>query len=535
MKARMKKKLESKKLAAEKVLAEETALREKQEENEFHQRISGYFEELRRLYNELYPNQQETFDELCVNIKKIYKERKEDLKILDRERKSNPDWYKKNDILGMMMYVDRFSNNLNGVSEKLDYIQECNVNFLHLMPFLESQESGTMEDLEKFSDECRRRGISLCMDLRMTASDPGQQDLSEMISGILNLANKGIDVIRIDQQIHSVVRIMRIICEIVCPGALLLGTADMEPEEAISYMGTVEKPEFHMLDDVTMTAAVWHTVATRDVRLLRCRMDLVNHLQKDHVFLNYLRSYDGIGWKMDYEWLKQFGTDETAHKRYLSDFFTGNFPGSFGRGELYNDDPMFGAVRQCGTTASLCGVEKAAYEDNEEALRKAVRLDLTLHACLLIQTGIPVICSGDEIGQENDYSYHQDTKKCEDSRYLHGGRFQWEKAELRSKEGTVQAEIFRGLKKMEEIRGSHDCFAADADIWTVDTWDDSILGLVKTKNGEKLVALFNFSECDKVAWINEEDGMYTDLLSGREMEAKGVQIPAYGCFWLLKK
>jgi amylosucrase len=49
------------------------------------------------------------------------------------------------------------------------------------------------------------------------------------------------------------------------------------------------------------------------------------------------------------------------------------------------------------------------------------------------------------------------------------------------------------------------------------------------------VALFNFSEYDKVAWINEEDGMYRDLITGREMEARGVQIPAYGCYWLLKE
>ena len=87
----------------------------------------------------------------------------------------------------------------------------------------------------------------------------------------------------------------------------------------------------------------------------------------------------------------------------------------------------------------------------------------------------------------------------------------------------------------ENIRKNHKVFDADATAWTVDTWDDSILGLIKAKEEEKLVALFNFSQYDKVAWINEEDGMYVDLLSGREMEARGVQIPAYGCYWLMKK
>ena len=88
---------------------------------------------------------------------------------------------------------------------------------------------------------------------------------------------------------------------------------------------------------------------------------------------------------------------------------------------------------------------------------------------------------------------------------------------------------------MEEIRVQHEVFAADALAWTVDTWDDSILGIVKVKGDEKMVDLFNFSGYDKVAWINEDDGMYQDLFTGREMEARGVQIPAYGYYWLLKK
>lgn len=290
-----------------------------------------------------------------------------------------------------------------------------------------------------------------------------------------------------------------------------------------------------MLYNVTTMATTWHTVATKDARLIRRQMDIINSLPKDYVFLNYLRCHDDIGWGLDYEWLKQFGVEEVAHKRYLSDFFTGKFPGSFGRGELYNDDPTSGDARQCGTTASLCGVEKAAYERNEEELKKAVRFDLTLHAYMLTQAGIPVIYSGDEIGQENDYTYHEDQKKWEDSRYLHRGHFQWDKEQLRHTEGTVQNEIFQGLDKLEKIRSSHPVFEADAASWTIDSWDDSILALAKAKGEEKLVALFNFSEYDKVAWINENDGMYQDLITGREMEARGVQIPAYGCYWLLKK
>ncbi|NCB92001.1 MAG: amylosucrase [Clostridia bacterium] len=613
---------------------------EKPVEKEFDKRFAKHYDELKWLYCELYQGQQWAFDELCDNLKKISTGRKADLKELDRIREKNPNWYKKNDILGMMMYVDAFAGNLDGVREKLDYLRECNVNYLHLMPLLESPEGrsdggyavadfrkvqpelGTMDDLEHLADECRKDGISLCLDFVMnhTSEDhewakraragekeymdryyfydsydipakyeqtvpqvfpttapgnftwlgdinkfvmttfyPYQWDLNywnpivmnEMIYNMLNLTNKGIDVIRIDAvpyiwkqlgtdcrnlpQVHTIVRIMRMICEIVCPGVLLLGEVVMEPAKVVPYFGTVEKPECHMLYNVTTMATTWHTVATRDARLLRRQMDIVNGLPKDYVFLNYLRCHDDIGWGLDYEWLKQFGTEEVAHKRYLSEFFTGKFPNSFARGELYNDDPTSGDARQCGTTASLCGIEKAAYEMDKEAVKKAVRFDLMLHAYMLTQSGIPVIYSGDEIGQENDYSYHEDPKKWDDSRYLHRGKFQWAKSEQRNVDGTIPAQIFNELNKMEIIRNTHEVFAADADSWTIDTWDDSILGLIKCKGKEKLVALFNFSEFDKVAWINEEDGMYVDLLTGQEMEARGVQMPAYGCYWLIKK
>lgn len=375
--------------------------------------------------------------------------------------------------------------------------------------------------------------------------------LNEMIYNMLNLVNKGIDIIRIDAvpyiwkqlgtncrnlpQVHSIVRIMRIITEIVCPGVLLLGEVVMAPDKVVPYFGSVEKPECHMLYNVTTMATTWHSVATRDTMLLKQQMNVINTLPKDYVFLNYLRCHDDIGWGLDYLWLMQFGIGEVSHKRYLNNFLTGQYPGSFARGELYNSDPASGDARLCGTTASLSGIEKAAYELDDEALDRAIRLDLMLHAYMLVQSGIPVIYSGDEIGQENDYTYHKDPKKWDDSRYLHRGKFLWEKEALRNKEGTVQQRIFDGLKRLEDIRKDKDVFRGDADVWTVDTWDKSILGIIRATEKEKLVALFNFSEFDKTAWINEEDGMYTDLITGRKMEARGVNIPAYGAFWLYKK
>ena len=393
-------KKEEKPEVKEEPIKTEKAENTKVQEQEFERRMARHYDELKWLYCELYENRMDMFEDLCKNLKNIYADRKADLKKQDRVREQDPEWYKKNDILGMMMYVNAFAGNLKGVKEKLDYVQESNVNYLHLMPLLESPEGksdggyavsdfrkvqpelGTMEDLESLADECRKKGISLCMDFVMnhtseehewakraragereymdryyfydnydvpsqfeqtvpqvfpttapgnftwlddmkkfvmTTFYPYQWDLNywnpvvmnEMVYNMLNLTNKGIDVIRIDAvpyiwkqlgtncrnlpQVHNIVRMMRMICEIVCPGVLLLGEVVMEPEKVVPYFGSVEKPECHMLYNVTTMATTWHTVATRDVSLLKKQLDIVNRLPKDYVFLNYLRCHDDIG------------------------------------------------------------------------------------------------------------------------------------------------------------------------------------------------------------------------------------------------
>ena len=608
------------------------------EQNGWEKRLEGFWDELKWLYFELYPGREDQFEALCGIIRQRSEERSADLKALDAKRLADPDWYKRNDMVGMMMYTDAFAGTLKGVKKKLGYIEECGVNYIHLMPLLDSPrvrndggyavsdfrkvkpELGTMEDLSELAAECHRRGISVCLDFVMnhtsdehewalwarngkkeyqdryffydtyeipeqfektcpqvfpttapgnftwledvkkyvmTTFYPYQWDLNywnpvvfvEMTDNLLNLTNRGIDIIRIDAvpyiwkqlgtncrnlpQVHTIVRMLRMICETVCPGVLLLGEVVMEPEKVVPYFGTVEKPECHMLYNVTTMATTWHTAAVSDVSLLKRQMDIIDALPRQYVFLNYLRCHDDIGWGLDYGWLRGQGMEEVAHKRYLNDYFTGKYPGSDSRGELYNDDPRLGDARLCGTTASLCGLEAAMERKDPEGERRAADRDLMLHGFMLTLSGIPMLYSGDEIAQLNDYRYKEDPKKAADSRYVHRGAFDWKKAGRRKEKGTVENRIFTGLKRLLTLRGSQNVFLNAAAVSTRETYDPSVLCLVRELDGEKLIGLFNFSSQGKTAWINE-DGMYHDLISEESLEAKGVLMPPYGIRWMLK-
>lgn len=604
----------------------------------FAQRMEKHQDELRWLYMELYGNDA-MYAELCEQMHDYYLKRSTELKKRDIKKEKNPDWFKEKEMLGMMLYIDNFAGNLKGVEKKLAYLKECNVNCLHLMPFLDTPKGksdggyavadfrkvrpdlGTMKDLARLTEKCHENGMNVCMDFVMnhtseehewakraragegeymsryffydngdiparyeetvpqvfpttapgnftwlpeighyvlTTFYPYQWDLNyrnprvfnEMMYNFLFLANQGMDIIRIDavpyiwkelgtscrnlKEVHTIVRMMRMIAEIVCPSVILLGEVVMEPEKVVPYFGTVEKPECHMLYNVTTMATTWNSIATRDIRLLKKQMDIVSRLPKQYTFLNYLRCHDDIGWGLDFDTMKQWGMEEPSHKRYLNDYFTGKIADSISRGELYNDDPVTQDARFCGTTASMCGIEAAGFEGNAEKMQVAIPEDLMLHAYMLTQSGIPMLYSGDELGQVNDYSYKDDAEKASDSRYLHRGAFLWELADKRKDLSTVQGQLFQMLNRLEQIRRQENVFSQEAEVYTYDVHNDSILGILREYKGERFIALFNFSENEQTAWMQEE-GIFRNLVNGEIVEVKDPVLKGYEFVWMKYK
>ena len=222
---------------------------------------------------------------------------------------------------------------------------------------------------------------------------------------------------------------------------------------------------------------------------------------------------------------------EVPHKKYLNDYFQGRTEGSVSRGELYNEDPVTGDARFCATTASMCGIESAGFEQDEEKMERAVGKDIMLHAYMFTQSGIPMLYSGDEVGQVNDYTYKDDPDKAPDSRYIHRGKFCWDLAENIEKEGSVQEKIFHALTRLEEIRRNHAVFSADAEVYTKDYSDTSILWIVRKAEGRELHAVFNFSDEEKEIWMPEVTE-YTDLLTGETEVIEKTRVQSWGFLWL---
>ena len=66
---------------------------------------------------------------------------------------------------------------------------------------------------------------------------------------------------------------------------------------------------------------------------------------------------------------------------------------------------------------------------------------------------------GDAIGTLNNLEFLADPATQHDSRWVHRSRFDWEKAEKRHQNGTVEQRIFSALKKLIALRKELPAFA----------------------------------------------------------------------------
>ena len=579
-------------------------------DNTFGNRLARHHDELDQLFMSLYDDRA-ALEDLEQAMAAAYEARPDDLKKLDKQREADPDWYKRGTMFGMTMYTDLFAGSLRKLANRIPYLEEQHLTYLHLMPLLKMPHPqndggyavedfntvdpslGTNADLASLTKKLRKAGISLCLDFVMnhTASthewamkaktgDPEYQDyyfcyddrtipdeyerttpqvfpntapgnfswcdemhkwvltsfypfqwdlnyrnpkvLVAMLTSALNLANLGVEVLRIDAvpyiwkqlgttsrnlpQVHTIVRMLRIALECVCPAVVLKGEVVMAPKELAAYFGTPEHPECHMLYNVSTMVNLWSALANGDTRLLKAQIDALDALPENCWFVNYLRCHDDIGWGLDepQEW--RLGIDPFRHKEFLYHFYEGSVPGSWSMGELYNYDAASGDARSCGTTASLCGIEKALYTHDKPSLERGIDRDLLMHKAMAFLRGFPMLNCGDEIAQLNGWNYKEDPDRVEDSRNLHRSKFNWRAAAKRNEPGTLQNRLWEGMAELRQMRDDP-CFASDAWVTTWDTHNQSVLAIVRKAGDAVLLGLFNFSQADQTAYLDSIEGV----------------------------
>ena len=95
-------------------------------------------------------------------------------------------------------------------------------------------------------------------------------------------------------------------------------------------------------------------------------------------------------------------------------------------------------------------------------------------------------------------------------------------------------ELLSPAGSMEALRAAHDAFDGEADVWLLNTANDHVLGIGRYWQGEKLLALFNFSDEEQTVRLGEPERYY-DLWTGFDRNAIEVTLPAGDFAWLVRK
>lgn len=312
--------------------------------------------------------------------------------------------------------------------------------------------------------------------------------LAAMAAEMLLLANLGAGVIRVNgaeflwkelgtscenlPEAHVIVQIFEAILRISAPSTTLLCGTLVPQDTAITFVGP---EECRLAYNSLVMSSVWEALATDDTRLLARALGDRYHLPTGCAWITYLRSHDEIGWWFRDEDAAPLGIDPDAHRRYLTAFYRGDWPGSSARGELVRSlDNGIGTIS--GTAATLAGLEEAVEGLEPAAIETAIRRGLAPWAVLLGAGGVPMLFLGDEIAQLSDHAYSSDPALADDPRWSQRPFFEPARLQSASAGEGPEGAILAGFGHLLRVRSGIDGFGPGIEPEPVDLGDSSVIG-----------------------------------------------------------
>ena len=333
----------------------------------------------------------------------------------------------------------------------------------------------------------------------------------EMTDILLDLANRGVDVFRLDAvafmwkrmgtncqnqpEVHSLLRALRACARVAAPAVIFKAEAIVGPEDLAPYLGVGRNAgrECDLAYQNSLMVQYWSAIATRDTRLMTHVLAAFPRKPVTTSWATYIRCHDDIGWAITEADAEAVGWTGPEHRAFLSAFYAGEFPGSFARGEVFQHNPANGDSRISGSFASLAGLERALEMADAAQVDLAVGRILLGYALIMGWDGLPLLYMGDEVATLNDRSYREDPNLASDSRWLHRPRMDWPRAAQRHAEGPV-GRVFRGTQHLVRVRRTLQSLHAAAPLEILDLGDPALFAFVRVHPSGPLLAIHNLTE-----------------------------------------
>lgn len=577
-----------------------------------------------------------------------HRDRKPLLRHRDLERSYRPDWYQQPDMVGYAAYADRFAGDLRGVREKIDYLNDLGVTYLHLMPLLRPRSGpndggyavasyrevnprlGSMTDLEALADDLHANGISLTLDLVLnhvadqhewaeqarkgdrkfleyfytyedrqvpdqyeralpeifpdfapgnftydaelkrwvwTTFNAWQWDVNwsnpdvfcEYFDIITYLANRGADCLRLDAiafiwkrvgtdcqgqpEVHAITQALRAAAHIAAPSLILKAEAIVAPQQLVPYLGQgehagkVSEIAYHN----SLMVQIWSALAARDARLMAHALGRFPVVPTSACWGTYVRCHDDIGWAIDDADAEAVGFNGFWHRRFLADFYKGDFPDSFSRGDHFQVNEETGDRRTSGSAASMTGIEAALENGDQSALQTAIKRLTCVYAMVYGFGGIPLLYMGDELALINDYDFVNVPEHRDDNRWMHRPELPWSVAATRTDLTTVHGKVFNAIRNLGIARKQLPQLHAGTPTLVQVPFAPSIVLFIRQHAAGLYVGVFNISDEWKSfpgAYLRElglgnGTGRAWEHLQNQQISLLDhIDVPPYAAWWL---
>ncbi|HYO86742.1 MAG TPA: alpha-amylase family protein [Dermatophilaceae bacterium] len=374
---------------------------------------------------------------------------------------------------------------------------------------------------------------------------------------VLFLANAGVEVLRLDAlafmwkrlgtncqgqpEVHSITQVLRALARTACPALAFKAEAIVGPQELVQYLGQgrfygkVSDLAYHN----SLMVHIWSMLATHDVRLAAHALRSLPPPPPTSTWITYLRGHDDIGWAIRDEDAAAVGLSGYGHRAFLSDWYTGAFPGSPARGLTFQYQAQTNDRRISGTAASLIGLGVPGSTAEVDLRVRALRL---AHAIIIGWGGIPLIWSGDEVATLNDADWALEPGHQDDNRWVHRVSLDHERTTQRHDVSSVPGRVFQDLTALIQARRTLPHLHASVPAYVGDIDDPGVFVVSRPHPLGPFLALYNVTPYWRM-WPGYRLQQYgfadaIEVLSNeapRRGDDGNFWLPPYAAWWIVDR
>lgn len=356
------------------------------------------------------------------------------------------------------------------------------------------------------------------------------QVLIAMVDVLLHYLAEGARYIRLDavgfmwkipgtscihlEQTHCLIQLFRAITEAVAPGTVIITETNVPHKDNISYFGDGEN-EAQMVYQFSLPPLVLHAVHRQDVNALCQWAGSLALPSTKTTWFNFLASHDGIGLNPLRGILPESEILALVEKLQQE-------------GALVNwkNNPD-GTRSPYEINVTYLDALSAQNSSDDERIARFI----LAHAVLLSFPGVPAVYIQSILGSRNDY---EGVERLGYNRAINRKKYTAGQVDLElNNKNSIRHKIYSRLSEFIAIRRGESAFHPDAQEF-FESLDEQILKIVRVaENGERITALFNFSNNVHTVYGDTLTGM--ELLSGQAVSAKELTLNPWQVMWIKEK